>query len=166
MSTAMTNQKQLTIPQRATEAAEKAALYLGLENAKLLGAVLAEVACEELRFNRSFAEGVRVAYEASAPKPKPPRPPRKTTTKPKVTLVPIKDVGPYHMDMTAEVDPYELYEVFGAKQLPDALGKFSKKKLLAEAVPYVQKRHPGAQPPKSANTEVVIAFIVQHVVNG
>jgi len=33
-------------------------------------------------------------------------------------------------------------------------------------VPLVQKRHPGEKPPKSANTEGVIAFIVQRVVNG
>lgn len=167
MSTA-TSQKAPTVAQRTSEAGEKAAKYLGVENAKLLGAVLAEVATSELRFNQSFADRVRAAYEASAPKPKPKvqRQPQSKTTKPKVTLVPVKDVGPYYIDMTAEVDPYELYEVFGARQLPDALGKFSKKKLLAEAVPRVQKRHPGAQPPKSANTEGVIAFIVQRVVSG
>jgi len=166
MSTATANQKPPTVAQRATEAAEKSARYLGVENPKLLGAVLAEAAFNELRYNRSFADRVRAAYAASAPKPKPPRPPRKTTSKPTVTLVPIKDVGPHYMDMTAAVDPYLLYEVFGAKQLPDALGRFTKKKLLEEAVPLVQKRHPGEKPPKSANTEGVIAFIVQRVVNG
>jgi hypothetical protein len=166
MSTATTNQKPPTVTQRTAQAAEKATRYLGLENAKLLGAVLAEVASDELRYNRSFADRVRGAYEASAPKPKPPRPPRKTTAKPKVTLVPIKDVGPYYLDMTADVDPYEYYEVFGAKQLPDALRRFTKKKLLEEAVPRVQKRHPEAQLPKSATAEGVIAFIVRYVVNG
>jgi hypothetical protein len=165
MSTAATNQKPPTVAQRTSEAGEKAARYLVIENAKLLGAVLAEVASNELRLNHSFADRVRAAYEASAPKPKPPRPPRKTTSKPTVTLVPIKDVGPQYMDMTAAVDPYKLFEVFGAKQLPDALRRFTKKKLLEEAVPCVQKRHPGAQPSKSANTEGVIAFIVQHVAN-
>jgi hypothetical protein len=168
MSTATANQKPPTIAQRTAEAAEKSARYLGVENTKLLAAVLAEVASDELRYNRSFADRVRVAYEASAPKPKPKpqRQPRPRAAKPKVTLVPIKDVGPHYMDITAAVDPYLLYEVFGAKQLPDALRRFSKKKLLEEAVPYVQKRHPGAQPPKSATLEGVIAFIVQRVVNG
>lgn len=167
MSTATTNQKPPTIAQRTAEAAEKSARYLSVENAKLLGAVLAEVAYDELKFNRTFADRVRAAYEASAPKPKPKvqKPPRATTTKPKVTLVPIKDVGPHYMDITAAVDPYLLYEVFGAKQLPDALRRFSKKKLLEEAVPYVQKRYPGEQPAKSATLEGVIAFIVQRVVN-
>ena len=166
MSTA-TSQKPPTVAQRTSEAGEKAAKYLGVENAKLLGAVLAEVASDELRYNRSFADRVRTAYEASAPKPKPNpvRPPRPKTTKPTVTLVPIKDVGPHYMDMTAEIDPYRLFEVFGTKQLPDALRRFSKKKLLEEAVPCVQKRHPGEQPPKSATLEGVIAFIVQRVVN-
>src|SRR5690349_21271871 len=115
MSTATTNQKPPTIAQRTTEAAEKSARYLGLDNVKLLGAVLAEVASNELRLSHSFADRVRAAYEASAPKPKPKPvgPPRPKTAKSKVTLVPIKDVGPHFMDITAAVDPYLLYEVFG-----------------------------------------------------
>ena len=106
MSTA-TSQKPPTVAQRTSEAGEKAAKYLGAENAKLLGAVLAEVAFDELRFNQSFADRVRAAYEASAPKPKPKvqRQPQPKTTKPKVTLVPVKDVGLYYIDMTARGGP-------------------------------------------------------------
>ncbi len=80
--------------------------------------------------------------------------------------MPIKDVGLHQIDITGVVDPFYLYEVFGAKQLPLALGEFSKEKLVDEVVPIVEKRHPGTKPNKSANKQAVIAFIVQRVVNG
>ncbi len=166
MST-ITDQKPPTVAQRTAQAAEKSARYLDLPDAKLLGAVLAEVAADELRHNRTFADRVQAAYQAAAPKPKQPRP--KTTTskasKPKVTLVPINDVGPHMIDIAGVVDPFYLYEVFGAKQLPLALDNFSKGKLLDEVVPIVLKRHPGPLPAKSATKQSVIAFIVQRVVN-
>jgi hypothetical protein len=163
-----TNQRPPTVAQRAAHAAEQAAVYLGLDNAKVLTAVLAEAAAQELRYNRGFADRVRAAYEAAAPKPKPPTqrggaPKQKAA---KVKLVPIKDVGLHQINIAAEVDPYYLYEVFGGAQLPLALDTFSKKKLVDEVVPIVQRRHPEARPNAKADKQGVIAFIVHHVMNG
>jgi hypothetical protein len=164
--------KPLTVAQRAAQAAAQAATYLGTKDAKLLGAILAESALAELRRNADFAARVSAAYEAAAPKPKPPRAPRpprqggssrgKTT---KIALTPIKEVGTHQINIAAEVDPYFLYDVFGREQLPLALEGFSKKKLLDEVVPIVQRHHPDARPNANADKKGVITFIVQHVVS-
>jgi hypothetical protein len=163
----MINEKPLTVAQRAAQAAEQAAKYLGVSNTKVLAAVLAEIAVQELRYNRSFADRLRSAYESAAPKPKPPtkRVGEPQPKAPKVKLTPIKDVGTHEINIAAQVDPYYLYEVFGAAQLPLALGTFSKKKLVDEVVPIVQRRHPEAKPGGKADKQAVIAFVVQYVVN-
>jgi hypothetical protein len=130
--------------------------------------VLAEQALDELRNNRDFTRRVRAAYEAATPKPKPPTQ-RTGASKgkgAKALLTPIKDVGIHEINIAAQVDPYFLYDVFGLDQLPLALEEFTKKKLLNEVVPMVQKRNPGAAPNSKADKQGVIAFIVHHVVNG
>lgn len=163
--------KPLTVAQRTGQAAEQAATYLGVFDAKLLGAVLAESALAELRRSADFAALVSAAYEAAAPKPKPPKPPRQTGASARgkanrIVLKPIKDAGTHQINIAAEVDPYFLYEVFGREQLPLALEGFSKKKLLDEVVPIVQRHHPDARPNANADKQGVISFIVLHVVNG
>ena len=68
MST-MLEQKPLTVVQRTAKANEEAAFILGLEDVKLVGAVLLERAVGELRRNEAFRQDVREAYQAAA-KPK------------------------------------------------------------------------------------------------
>ncbi len=164
MSTTL-DQKPLTVAQRSTRASEEAAAILGFGDVKLAGAVVLESALEELRQNRAFAQRIREAYQMAAkPKKAPTRKPAARPAKPKVELKPLRTDETHQINIAADVDPYYLYEVFGAEQLPLALGQFSAKKLMDEAVPLVQKRHPGTRPSNQRKQDAIIAYIVRFVV--
>jgi hypothetical protein len=166
MSTTL-DQKPLTVAQRSTKATEDAAAILGLDDVKLVGAVVLESALEELRHNRAFSQRVREAYQVAAkPKKTPAKKPAVRPAKPKVELKPLRTDETHQINIAAAIDPYYLYEVFGPEQLPLALGQFTAKKLMDEAVPLVQKRHPGTGPSNQRKKDVVIAYIVRYVVGG
>ena len=166
MST-MVDQKPLTVAQRTARAADEAASLLGVPDAKVLGAVLAEAALDELRLRGGFMERVRAAYEAATVKPAKPKratQPKSPAAKTKVKLVPIGRVETHEINIAAPMDPYYLNQVFGPDQLPFALEEFSTSKLLDEAVPLVQKRHPGTRP-KTNGKKAVIDYLVRFVVS-
>jgi hypothetical protein len=168
MSTTL-DQKSLTVAQRTAKATEEAAAILGLDEVKLVGAVVLESALEELRQHRAFAQRVREAYQVAVqPKPKktPARKPAARPAKSKVELKPLRTDATHQINIAAAIDPYYLNEVFGPEQLPLALGQFSAKKLMDEAVPLVQRRHPGTVPSNKRNQQVIIAYIVHHVAGG
>jgi hypothetical protein len=164
MSTTL-DQKSLTIAQRTTKATEEAAAMLGLDDVKLVGAVVLERALGELRRNGGFAQDVREAYQAAKPKKAAPAPRGARAPKPKVVLRPLHTDETHQINIAAAVDPYYLYRTFGAEQLPLALEQFSAAKLLDEAVPLVQQRHPGTQP-SSRGKKAVIGYLVRYVANG
>jgi hypothetical protein len=166
MSTA-TSSKPVTQSQRIASAAEQIGTALGLDNHKLLGAILAEAAAQEARRNAAFAEHIREMYLAEAKPTRQARSARqpKQPKLPKPELRPIKRVESHEINIAAALDPYYLYEVYGADQLPLALDEFTVTKL-KEAVEAVQKRHPGTKPTNSRNKPAVIDYIVRYVVKG
>jgi hypothetical protein len=158
--------KAPTYPQRVTLAAESVAQYLHLDDPKRVSAALAEIVAEEVVRNPSFASRVRTRYEELAPSkrrrggstritdPKPP--------KTKRTLVPLKIVETGDVNIGAALDPYWLYEVYGADQLADALDEYTVASL-KEAVEFVQERHPGTKPTNKGHREPIIEYVVRYV---
>src|SRR5258708_9485166 len=136
------DQKPLTVAQRSTRASEEAAAILGFGDVKLAGAVVLESALEELRQNRAFAQRIREAYQLAAkPKKTPARKTAARPAKPKVELKPLRTDETHQINIAAALDPYYLYEVFGAEQLPLALRQFTAKKPMYDALPICRKRH-------------------------
>jgi len=161
-----TSSMPATQSQRIAAVAEEIGATLGLDNHKLLGAILAEAAAEEARRNATFAEHIRAMYQAET---KPTRQARTTRQSklpkpPKPELRPLKRVESHEINIAAALDPYYLYEVYGADQLPLALDEFTVTKL-KEAVQAVQKRHPDTKPTNSRNKPAVIDYVVRYVVN-
>src|SRR5260370_14075859 len=108
MSTTL-DQKPLTVAQRTTKATEEAATILGLDDVKLVGAVVLERALGELRRNGGFAQEVREAYQSAAkPKKTPPAPRGARAPNPKVVLRPLQTDENHPIDIGAAVDPYYL----------------------------------------------------------
>src|SRR5689334_9086676 len=113
--------KTLTYPQRVTRAAETVAEYLHLDDAKRVSAALAEIAAEAVGRNPNFASRLRSCYEElGAPKRRrggttritDPNPPKRNRT-----LVPLKITETGEVNIGATLDPYRLFDVYGADQL-------------------------------------------------
>jgi hypothetical protein len=143
-----------------TEAAKIVADALGLDDAKRVGIALASVAAEEVRHNPAFAARVRSLYATLAPTPSTKR---GTTAKALVTdLVPIKHVHGFQLNPAAPVDPFLVYEAYGAQQLPKALDLFPLAKL-KESAALVEARNPGTKPVNRSSKAAVIDYIVHYV---
>jgi hypothetical protein len=158
--------KAPTFPQRASRAAEAVAQYLELDDARRVTAALAEVAAEEVVRNPSMALRIRTRYEELAPARK-----RRTSStsrsdskppKAQRTLVPLKIVETGDVNIGATLDPYRLYDIYGADQLADALDEYTLASL-KEAVELVQERHPGTKPTNKGQREPIIQYIVRYV---
>jgi hypothetical protein len=163
MSTAIETRKR-TPTQRVTEAAQQVATTLGLEDQKRVSAALAEAAAEAVRRDSLFAARVRILYNQMTPAPAT----RRTTTQgrgtraaPDVELVPIKQVEGWFLNPAAPPDPYFLLEVYGSKQLPLALQRYTVARL-REAVELVQQRNPGTRP-TGKTRQHLIDYIVERV---
>lgn len=154
-------EKRLTPTQRATEAAQQAAELLGYSDVKTMAAALAEAAVEAVRSSSAFAEQVRTRYVALSESVKPKRPstPR---IRPDIELTPRRHVGAREANPGAAPDPYYLFELYGADQLPLALGRY-KLADLKLAAQLVQQRHPGTKPTSKTSREALMAYIIQHV---
>lgn len=157
--------KAPTPAQRVTHAAESVAEHLRLANVKRLSAVLAEIAAEEVMCNPSFVVRVRSRYDELAPAHRGassykmgPRPPKA----PKRVLIPLKTVETGEVNISAALNPYWLYEVFGANQLADALEEHALASL-KEAVEFVQERHPETKPTNKSKRTTIIEYIVKYV---
>jgi hypothetical protein len=162
MST-VTETRKRTPTQRVTDAAQQVATILGLEDQKRVSAALAEAAAEAVRRDSLFAARVRLLYKEMAPTPST----RRTTTQgrgtraaPDVELVPIKQVDRF-INPAAAPDPYFLLELYGAKQLPLALQRYTVARL-REAVELVQERNPGTRP-TGKTRQHLIDYIVGRV---
>jgi hypothetical protein len=166
MSTA-TNTQRLTPAQRIAEATQEAASLLELDDLKTLTAALVVSALEGARRNAGFAQHVRSTYEQMLPPKKPARAPAAKRQASKraddVELVPIKDMRGHEVIPGAAPDPYFLLELYGARQLPPALGRYSLRdlQLAAEAV---QQHMPGTRPKSKARRDSLIEYIVAHLV--
>jgi hypothetical protein len=144
-----------------TEAAKRVAQALGLDDTKRVGIALAAVAAEQVQVNPTFAARVRALYATLAPSASTKKP---TTAKALVTdLVPIKHVTGFQLNPAAPVDPYLVYEAYGAAQLPKALDLFPLAKL-KESAALVEERNPGTKPVSRSSKTSVIDYIVHYVV--
>lgn len=157
MSTAV---RRRTPTQRATDASRRVAQLLGLEDQKLAGIALMEVAAEQVERSQALHSEIRSTYRELAAST---RIRSTSSTVPQQELVPLRRIETHEINIAAPLDPYFLLDLYGPRQLAAALSRYSKKKLL-EGVQKVQSRHPDARPrPKSTNAQLV-GFIVEHVV--
>ena len=144
----------------ATAAAKQIAQELGLDDAKRLANAITLAAAEELAYNALFGARIRAAYNRL---PATPTRPKVTTPKaPKVTLTPIKRVEGFEFNPGAPLNPYLVYEAFGAHQLHAALDLFSLAKL-QDAARRVMERAPGTKPSNMRAKAAIIEYIERHV---
>ena len=157
-----TTKPKLTI----NDAAKHAGLVLDLDDLKRLGIALAYAASEEVEHNGRFANQVRTVYDALAATASPSAGGRgrsgSSTKAPVVNLVPVKHIEGYKIDLAAPVDPYFVFEVYGAEQLPIALDLFSATRL-KEAVALVQERNPGTKSSGRSSKPVLVDYIIRYV---
>ncbi len=159
--------KRLTVTQRVAQAAEVTAQHLHVDDSKRASAALAEAAVEELLCNPAFAQRVRGWYDELAPA----APKRARTTAgrtqrtPKRELVPLRIVESGEVNISAPLNPYLTYEMYGADQFADALREYSLSNL-KEAVEIVQERNPGTKPRNKGQKEPIIEYLVQYVMFG
>ena len=160
-----TTTKSPTATQRASKAAEATAQSLHLNDPKWVAAALAEIAAEEVSRNPSFGVRVRNRYDELAPAPRRRGGASRTTepTAPKRVLVPRKMIETGEVNIAAALNPYRLYDIYGADQLADALREYTLASL-REAVECVQERHPDTKPRNKGQREPIIEYIVRYVV--
>lgn len=139
-------------------------------NAKLLEAILLELAVQSLMDTPARVVQIGDRYAAATTKPKAAgaRGGKRTSKAvPKVSdfvepLEPIKYVPDYEVKLGEAPDPYFLLDVFGAHQLERALKPRSVGDL-RKAAAIVEQRHPGTMPTGKVTKPGWIAYIVQYV---
>lgn len=144
----------------APAAAKHIAEALRLEDQKRVATALAIAAAEEVEYNPVFAERIRQAYNrlpATATRAKPVGPKALS-----VTLVPVKRVEGFEFDTAAPLNPYLVYEAFGAHQLRTALDLFSVPKLQG-AARMVMERNPKTKPQNMRAKGPLVDYIEQYV---
>jgi hypothetical protein len=172
MSTTSPLSDPATPAQRTTAALARAQSALPqATNAKLLQAVLLEIAADAVVTDATFAARINERYQELAP---PPPPPKATAPKtrsggratPKVSdllepLTPIKFVPNLEITLEGPPDPYFLLDVFGAHQLERALNQRSVADL-RKAAAIVQAQTSSRLPAKATKPQIV-AYIMEHV---
>lgn len=156
-----------TPAQRTVTALERAqTTFPELTNAKLLQAILLEVAAEASVRSTNFADQVRKRYAEATPA----KPMKGQGAKPKPTpkvsailepLTPIKYIPNLEITLAGPLDPFFLLEAYGSHQLARALSGHSPADL-RRAVTLVQERNPGTAP-TSKTSKGLIAYIVAYV---
>ena len=157
-----TTLKPLTIQQRSVEATRSLREALGLDDTKLLGTALAEVAAEEARHNPDFAQRIRQTYaeleQVNSSRTRAARTPSNIAPE----LIPLRTIEGLRFDPHAPIDPYMLQNIYGDAQLRHALERYSLARL-KEAATLVEERNPGTRPASRAKKDAIIDYIVEHV---
>jgi hypothetical protein len=153
---------QTSLARRVTPASatKELASLLGLDDPKRLGQAVTIAAVEEVQHNSAFAERLRVAYWSVPATVQ--RPTGGTSKVPKalaVDLVPVKHVEGFVLNPSAPLDPFLVYEAYGAKQLHTALDLFPADKLKAAAT-LVERRVAGAGKANRRSKATVIDYLV------
>lgn len=146
-----------------TAASKQAAQLLGVDDTKRLDGAILIAAAEELEHNSTFARRVRVIYGILPATKK--RGATTSGTTPKalaIDLVPVKYVEGFTLNTSAPVDPYLVYEAYGARQLGKVLDLFSHEKL-KDAARRVEQRNPQAPRANKGSKTTVIEYIVRYV---
>ena len=151
----------ITVQQRGAEATARLREVLGLDDIKLLGTALAEVAIDEASRDPGFANRVRAIYQELVDlKAARPSRPRKSVSD-EVELVPLIKIEGRRIDPFGPLDPYFLFEVYGAAQLRAALSGYPLARL-KEAAEMVEQRT-GIKPKGRATKASITDYIVEHV---
>jgi hypothetical protein len=144
-------------------ASQQAAQLLGVDDAKRLDKAILIAAVEELERNSTFARRVRVIYGVlPATQKRGSALSGKTPKALAIDLRPIKHVEGFTLDPSAPLDPYLVYEAYGADQLADVLDLFSVPEL-KDAALRVEQRNPQAPRAYKRSKATVIEFIVRYV---
>lgn len=156
-----------SVARRVTPASatKELASLLGVDDAKRLGHALTIAAVEEVQHNPAFAERLRVAYR-SVPATTP-RPAGGSSKVPKaltVDLVPVKHVEGFTLNPSGPLDPFLVYEAYGAQQLPVVFDLYPPDKL-KDAASLVERRVPGAGKANRRSKATVIKYLVRTLVN-
>lgn len=147
-----------------TEITERASKALGLEDTKRLGIALTAAAVEELARSPIFASRVRAIY-ASLPSSPVPRKKETTAKALTVDVTPIKHVDGFSLNPAMPLDPYLIYEAYGAKQFATVLDLFTVPKL-KEAAKRVEERNPGTKPTNRGTKVPLIDYLVKYIPSG
>lgn len=124
-------------------------------------AALAEIAAEESKRNRRFADAIRNRYDELMHEQSTALKSKKTSKADLPPLVPIRRIDGYQADPFSPPDTRFLAQLYGETQLPRALHDYTLD-MLKEAALKVQANHPGTKPTSRANKAAVIAYLVKY----
>lgn len=128
----------------------------------MLATAVLEVVADEVGWNGDVGRRIRDAYRDLIQSPQQtktkPRPPRHEPVK----LVPVGTVDESRIKPYGPLDPYLLFDLYGADQLRLALDGYSLVKL-KEGMAAVAARNPGTRPGSKASKAPLIDYIVEHV---
>jgi hypothetical protein len=159
--------KAPTFTQRITAAYERAESIVRPTDSKRLAAALVEIAVDELERNPGFRRRVQMHYDQLAPQ-HPVRGARQRTQSASTAkkrledFVPVKRIPGQSFNVAERLNPYFLYDLYGADQFRDVLGCFGVPRL-QEAVQVVQERNPNTSPRNKRTKESLIDYLVQGI---
>ncbi|HST90360.1 MAG TPA: hypothetical protein VLJ14_18435 [Ktedonobacterales bacterium] len=154
--------KPLTAKQRNNLALQRLCAKLGIEDSSLLATAVLEVVADEVGWNGDVGRRIRDVYRdliqlsslaRAKPRPSKPEP---------VKLVPVGKVDESRINPYGPLDPYLLFDMYGAHQLRLALDGYSLAKL-KEGMAAVEARNPGTKPKSKASKAPLIDYIVEHI---
>lgn len=121
-----------------------------------------EVVADEVGRNGDVARRIRESYrdllqssQQTKTKPRPPKPEP-------VKLIPVGTVDESRIKPYGPLDPYLLFDLYGAHQLRLALDGYSLIKL-KEGMAAVAARNPSTRPKSKASKAPLVDYIVEHV---
>lgn len=154
--------RPVTLKQRNRLALQRLSESLSLEDVALLATAALEVVADEVGRNGEVARRIRESYHDLL------KSPRQTKTKfhlskpEPVKLIPVGTVDESRIKPYGPLDPYLLFDLYGAEQLRLALDGYSLVKL-KEGMAAVTTRNPGTKPKSKASKAPLIDYIVEHV---
>lgn len=145
-----------------SDAIKQSARILGLDDTKRLETAIAVASAEELSQNGRFATSVRAVYALLPPSTKHTRSPLKTLNALTLDVQPIKHVEGFSFDPSQPIDPYLLYEAYGANQMRQLLEVVPLSNLKQTST-FVEQRNPDTKPKSRSIKAAVIEYIMQYV---
>ena len=149
-----------TLQQRSTEATNKLKKLVGVDDLKILSAALAEVAAKEAEVNPQFAEKIKQTCSDFALNAK-----KSAATGKRSGIVQLVPTGTPTIgaaSWTGELNPYRLYQLYGAEQFHLSLEQYSLS-TLKEGLELVIAKHPGTKPKTKSKKSDIIDYMVEYV---
>ncbi len=151
---------RMTLQERSAAASKTLKSMVGFDDLKVLSAALAEVAVAEAFINQSFVDKIRkTCLELAALT-------RKASVSSKhkgvVQLIPIGNPNIGDASWTGELNPYRLYQLFGADQFRLALEQYTLS-TLKDGVELVIAKHPGTKPKTRSKKKDIIDYMIEYV---